>query len=133
MITEDTTLERIQKEDSIETVLLNKNQHKPTLTDYNKYNMYRFEYTTEELLSALEKKGYKIVPFQYTYSDYGGYRNQAILNLAQERVVVEEITIKTFCAVKNIGEIASFDNIFTLVADKEFGPRSIDDYKPKLL
>ena len=42
MITEDTTLERIQKEDSIETILLNKNQHKPTLTDYNRYSMYRY-------------------------------------------------------------------------------------------
>ena len=133
MITEDTTLERIQKEDSIETILLNKNQHKPTPTDYNRYSMYRYEYTTEELLLANKKKGYKIVPFQYTCSDYGGYRNQAILNLAQERVVVEETTIKTFCAVKTIGEIASFDNMFHSIVEKEFGPRSIDDYKPKLL
>lgn len=133
MLTQDTTLEKIQKEDSIESLLLNKNQTKPTRTDYNVHSMYRYEYTTEEILSALERAGYKIVPFQYTVSDYGGYRNQSLLNLAEERVVVEELTIKTFCAIKNIGEIASFDNLFKSVAEKQFGPRSITDYKPKLV
>lgn len=133
MITEDTTLERIQKENSIETVLLNKNQAKPIRTDYNIHSMYGFKYSTEELLLALEKKGYRIVPFQYTYSDYGGYKNDALLNLAEDRVVVEDVTIKTFCAVKKIGEVATYENMYHLVALEEFGPRNKDDYKPKLL
>ena len=47
-------------------------------------------------------------------------------------MVAEETTIKTFCAIKKVGEIASFENMFWQVAKDVFGPRSIDDYKPKL-
>ncbi len=126
------SLERIQKEDSIENLLLSKNNTNPIKTENNIHHMYGYKYSTEELLSSLEKAGYKIVPFEYTHSDFGGYRNQSILNLSEERVVAEETTIKTFCAIKKVGEIASFENIFYNVANSVFGPRSIDDYKPKL-